>query len=152
MSKSERRSGRSIVRINYAELHSRGRTDSAIENSMPSDEEGADGAVKNVDMPAGDAKSLASEAETGTDDDELAKLLKEEQEQMEKAKKLLKKQELCEARERVRRLWEENAKLETELSLRERQTGSVHRRRPEAAGDETTDKTVSHIPKAWVRT
>ena len=64
-------------------MHSRGRTDSAIKNSMPSDEEGV---VKNVDMPDSDAKSLASEAETGTDDDELARLLKEEQER-EKAKK-----------------------------------------------------------------
>ena len=118
MSKSERRSGRSIARINYAELHSRGSTDSAIENSMPSDKEGV---VKNVDMPAGDAKSLASETETGTDDEELAKLLKEEQEEREKAKKLAKKKELCEARERVRRLREEKVKLKTQLSLRERQ-------------------------------
>ena len=59
--------------------------------------------VKNVDTPVGDAKSLASEAETGMDDDELAKLLKKEQEEREeereKAIKLAKKQELCEAHE-----------------------------------------------------
>ena len=53
--------------------------------------------------------------------------MKEEQEEREKAKrenakKLTRKQELYKARERVRRLREENSKLETELSLWERQT------------------------------
>ena len=81
---------------------------------MPSDEEGV---VKNVDIPAGDVKLLASEAETGMDD-ELARLLKQEQEEREKAKK----QELCKALERVQLLQEENTKLETQLSLQERQT------------------------------